>query len=335
MCAGTARRRRGAGPGRDGGWWVLGVTDAAMADCLRAVPMSRPDTGAVTLAALARHRYNVGLVRTLADVDTVDDVDAVRRACAPDSRFARATREVGHAGEPLRPRPGRRTLLDPPRRRPRGTAAGAQLARRPQRRQAVRPCRGRAVRRSDDRLGLRPRAFGGPPGRARCACAGGRPVRHRRRTGAPQRRAGPAPRRVRTAARDRAVAYRAAGRRQRRARRGPVAGAAAGGRAASTAAAGAWPNSTRRSTESTRAGCGWSRRARSARGSGGRRSASTARRGWPTTSAWRSRRSTRSAAAWWPAWRRHEDRHAARHGRHRPRRPLRSASRWRCVSSPG
>ena len=39
----------------DGGWWVLGVDDAAMADCLRDVPMSRSDTGAVTLAALQRH----------------------------------------------------------------------------------------------------------------------------------------------------------------------------------------------------------------------------------------------------------------------------------------
>ena len=43
------------GHGRDGGWWVLGVSDAAMADCLRDVPMSTADTGAVTLAALARH----------------------------------------------------------------------------------------------------------------------------------------------------------------------------------------------------------------------------------------------------------------------------------------
>ena len=36
----------------DGGWWVLGVANPAMADCLRTVPMSRSDTGAVTLAAL-------------------------------------------------------------------------------------------------------------------------------------------------------------------------------------------------------------------------------------------------------------------------------------------
>ena len=83
------------GMARDGGWWVLGVTDAAMADCLRTVPMSRADTGSVTLTALRDTGINVGLVAELADVDTVEDVDAVRRACALDSRFARATRAVG------------------------------------------------------------------------------------------------------------------------------------------------------------------------------------------------------------------------------------------------
>jgi glycosyltransferase A (GT-A) superfamily protein (DUF2064 family) len=85
------------GLARDGGWWVLGVTSPAMADCLRRIPMSRADTGAVTLAALGDTAANVSLVPTLADVDTVDDVDAVRRGCAPDSRFARATQGTRHA----------------------------------------------------------------------------------------------------------------------------------------------------------------------------------------------------------------------------------------------
>ncbi|MFG1935016.1 DUF2064 domain-containing protein [Mycobacterium sp. NPDC048908] len=85
------------GLARDGGWWVLGVTDAPAADCLRSVPMSRPDTGAVTLAALGGTTANVSLVPTLADVDTVEDVDVVRAQCAPESRFARATRGVTHA----------------------------------------------------------------------------------------------------------------------------------------------------------------------------------------------------------------------------------------------
>jgi uncharacterized protein len=82
------------GLARDGGWWVLGVTDAAMAGCLRTIPMSRSDTGALTLAALENAGATVSLVATLADVDTVEDVDDVRRACAPASRFARATRQV-------------------------------------------------------------------------------------------------------------------------------------------------------------------------------------------------------------------------------------------------
>ncbi|HZA11198.1 TIGR04282 family arsenosugar biosynthesis glycosyltransferase [Mycobacterium sp.] len=85
------------GLARDGGWWVLGVTDAATAACLRTIPMSRSDTGAVTLAALGDTGATVSLVPTLADVDTVDDVDAVRVQCAPDSRFVRATQGVSHA----------------------------------------------------------------------------------------------------------------------------------------------------------------------------------------------------------------------------------------------
>ncbi len=85
------------GPARDGGWWVLGVTDAAVADCLRSVPMSQPDTGAVTLAALTDTGADVSLVSTLRDVDTVDDLDAVRQQCAPESRFARVTEGVCHA----------------------------------------------------------------------------------------------------------------------------------------------------------------------------------------------------------------------------------------------
>ena len=85
------------GLARDGGWWVLGVTEGAMADCLRTIPMSRSDTGAVTLAALENTGRNVSLVPTLADVDTIGDVDEVRRVCAPGSRFVRATRDVSHA----------------------------------------------------------------------------------------------------------------------------------------------------------------------------------------------------------------------------------------------
>jgi glycosyltransferase A (GT-A) superfamily protein (DUF2064 family) len=83
------------GMARDGGWWVLGVSVAEMADCLRSVPMSRPDTGVLTLAALRDRGIDVSMVAELADVDTVDDVDGIRRECAPGSRFARATQVAG------------------------------------------------------------------------------------------------------------------------------------------------------------------------------------------------------------------------------------------------
>lgn len=85
------------GMARDGGWWVLGVMDATMADCLRAIPMSRSDTGVVTLAALEDTGLDVSLVPTLVDVDTVDDIEAVRRVCPSDGRFVLVTEGVSHA----------------------------------------------------------------------------------------------------------------------------------------------------------------------------------------------------------------------------------------------
>ncbi|BBX18822.1 TIGR04282 family arsenosugar biosynthesis glycosyltransferase [Mycolicibacterium duvalii] len=83
------------GPAADGGWWVLGVRSGAMAECLRPVPMSRPDTGALTLKALRDKGYTVSLAEELADVDTAADVEGVRRCCPPGSRFAAATRSAG------------------------------------------------------------------------------------------------------------------------------------------------------------------------------------------------------------------------------------------------
>lgn len=99
LLAGCARRLLEAqavlGPARDGGWWVLGVGEPAMAQCLRTVPMSAPDTGDLTLKALRDNGLDVVIVEALADVDFVDDVAAVRDACAPTSRFARVTRAAG------------------------------------------------------------------------------------------------------------------------------------------------------------------------------------------------------------------------------------------------
>ena len=78
----------------DGGWWALGITDAAMAKCLLDVPMSTSETGAVTLAALRHTGLHVGLLQELGDVDTVNDIAVVRRACVPGSRFFSATQAL-------------------------------------------------------------------------------------------------------------------------------------------------------------------------------------------------------------------------------------------------
>jgi len=83
------------GLARDGGWWVLGVAAPAMVECLRTVPMSQPDTGELTCKALRDNGIDVIHVQTLADIDVVDDVAAVREACPPGSRFARVTRAAG------------------------------------------------------------------------------------------------------------------------------------------------------------------------------------------------------------------------------------------------
>ena len=83
------------GLAHDGGWWVLGVAAPAMAECLRGVPMSQPDTGELTLKALHDRGIEVTAVELLADFDVVGDVAAVREACGPASRFAQVTRAAG------------------------------------------------------------------------------------------------------------------------------------------------------------------------------------------------------------------------------------------------
>lgn len=82
------------GPARDGGWWSLGVFEAALAGCLTGVPMSQSDTGALTVAALQRSGVDVVVAEELADVDTLGDVAAVRAACRPSSRFALAAEGI-------------------------------------------------------------------------------------------------------------------------------------------------------------------------------------------------------------------------------------------------
>lgn len=83
------------GPAPDGGWWLLGLRDVGCADCLRTVPMSRSDTGARTLRALADCGLAVELVAELPDVDVLDDIAAVRACCRQDSRFRVMTSAIG------------------------------------------------------------------------------------------------------------------------------------------------------------------------------------------------------------------------------------------------
>lgn len=83
------------GPATDGGWWLLGLHDPTFAACLRTVTMSRPDTGELSLRALRAAGLRVQLVGPLTDVDTIDDIDVVRRQCLPDSNFHRLTTALG------------------------------------------------------------------------------------------------------------------------------------------------------------------------------------------------------------------------------------------------
>jgi glycosyltransferase A (GT-A) superfamily protein (DUF2064 family) len=81
------------GPAEDGGWWALGLRDPRRAAALRDVPMSRGDTAARTLAALARRGTDAMITSTLSDVDTIDDALRVA-SIVPEGRFASAVNDV-------------------------------------------------------------------------------------------------------------------------------------------------------------------------------------------------------------------------------------------------
>ena len=76
------------GPAADGGWWLLGLDDATRAEFLADIPMSAPDTGARTSAALGAGQVRV---RELRDMDTWADVVEIA-AEVPDRRIAESAR---------------------------------------------------------------------------------------------------------------------------------------------------------------------------------------------------------------------------------------------------
>jgi glycosyltransferase A (GT-A) superfamily protein (DUF2064 family) len=80
------------GPAADGGWWALGLNQPALAANLRTVPMSRSDTGALTLLALGDR--DTGLLPVLSDVDDVATAHQVA-ATVPHTRFAAALAHLG------------------------------------------------------------------------------------------------------------------------------------------------------------------------------------------------------------------------------------------------
>jgi uncharacterized protein len=88
---GLSRADAVLGPAEDGGWWTLALREPHHAAVLRDVPTSRPDTGALTTAALRRRGLTVRMAPTLCDVDTATDAWAVARTC-PAGLFATAVR---------------------------------------------------------------------------------------------------------------------------------------------------------------------------------------------------------------------------------------------------
>lgn len=93
-----------AGPGTavlgtapDGGWWALGLHDAAPAAVLAAVPMSRADTAVRTRAALEGAGLTVLDLPRLTDIDHFPDALAVADECPPHSRTSRVVASVATA----------------------------------------------------------------------------------------------------------------------------------------------------------------------------------------------------------------------------------------------
>jgi glycosyltransferase A (GT-A) superfamily protein (DUF2064 family) len=81
------------GPAQDGGWWVLAVTDPALARPLAGVEMSTARTYVDTLAALRLVGATVATTAVLRDVDEAPDADHAA-STAPGTLFAALWRSV-------------------------------------------------------------------------------------------------------------------------------------------------------------------------------------------------------------------------------------------------
>lgn len=79
------------GPATDGGWWLLGLPDPALAARLTDVEMSTDETGARTIEALGGDE--VVTLRAMADMDTWEDAVAIADD-VPISQLADAVRRV-------------------------------------------------------------------------------------------------------------------------------------------------------------------------------------------------------------------------------------------------
>lgn len=75
------------GPAVDGGFWALGMREPR-GELIRGIRMSQHDTGHHQLMRLAAASLDVGMLRPLADVDTIETAFDVA-ALIPDSLFSR------------------------------------------------------------------------------------------------------------------------------------------------------------------------------------------------------------------------------------------------------
>lgn len=101
LAAGLHHHDAVLGPATDGGFWALALRDAAAADALLGVPMSTPDTGRRTHAALTARGLAVATTDALRDVDCWADAVTVAAAMAT-GRFPTTVRRIAATHTSLR-----------------------------------------------------------------------------------------------------------------------------------------------------------------------------------------------------------------------------------------